>query len=172
MVVNQTLLFLLFMLDGIIIGFIFDIFRISRRTIKTSDFITIIEDFIFWILTAIILLYSIFTFNNGEIRWFMFMATILGFLLYIMTVSSYIIKINVTIINFIKKIIQKIFNIICIPFKIIFKFIKKLCFNPMIFIIVNIKKNFKIILQKLQKFFNKKTINKNSKSNKIKLKQI
>lgn len=167
MVVNQILLFLIFMLDGIIIGLIFDIFRISRRTIKTSDFITIIEDFLFWILTAIILLYSIFTFNNGEIRWFMFMATILGFLLYIMTVSSYIIKINVTIINFIKKIIQKIFNIICIPFKILFKFIKKLCFNPILFIIVNIKKKNKILFQKVHKLFNKKRTNKVQKVAKL-----
>lgn len=171
MVINQTLLFLIFMLDGIIIGLIFDIFRISRKTIKTIDFITIIEDFIFWILTAIILLYSIFTFNNGEIRWFIFIATIIGFILYIITVSSYIIKINVTIINFIKEIIKKVFNIIIAPFKILFNFIKKICFSPILFIIVNIKKNINILLNNMnklfsKKIFHKKTSNFNIKSNK------
>lgn len=141
MVTNQAYLFLIFIANGIIIGILFDFFRILRRAFKTNDIITYIEDLLFWILTGIIILYSIFIFNNGEIRLFMFLAITLGVLIYILLFSSYVIKINVTIINLIKKIIIKIFVFLSIPFKYFYKFIKKIFFKPISFIIINIRKN-------------------------------
>ena len=142
MVTNQGYLFLIFVLDGIIIGFLFDIFRILRRTIKTKDFVTYLEDFLFWILTGIIILYSIFTFNNGEIRLFLFLGIIIGILLYMFLISFYFIKINVTIINFFKKILS-------IPIKIIHNLFKKIFFKPISFCIINIKKSFKNMMKKI-----------------------
>ena len=60
MVINQASLFLIFVINGIIIGLVFDIFRILRKSFKTSDIITTIEDILFWIITGIIILYSIY----------------------------------------------------------------------------------------------------------------
>ena len=97
MVTNQAYLFCIFIINGIIIGILFDFFRILRKTFKTSDLITYIEDSLFWILTGIIILYSIFVFNSGEIRFFIFFGIILGVFLYMLLFSSYIIKINVKI---------------------------------------------------------------------------
>lgn len=57
MITNQAYLFFIFILNGIIIGLLFDFFRILRKTIKTKDIITYLEDFIFWILTGTIILY-------------------------------------------------------------------------------------------------------------------
>ena len=54
MVTNQAYLFCIFIINGIIIGILFDFFRILRKTFKTSDLITYIEDSMFWILTGII----------------------------------------------------------------------------------------------------------------------
>ena len=88
MITNQATLFLIFIVNGIIIGFLFDIFRILRRSFKTSDLITYIEDILFWILTGIIVLYSIFIFNNGEIRFFMFLAIGLGITFYMLTLRD------------------------------------------------------------------------------------
>lgn len=150
MLINQTLLFLIFTINGVLIGIIFDIFRISRKTIKTSDFVTYIEDFLFWIITSIILLYSIFTYNNGELRFFMFLAVILGFLLYLFTISSYLIKINVKIINLVKKVFLKIFEIIYNPFIKVFKILKKIIIKPILFIIVNLRKGMKNIRKNLK----------------------
>lgn len=150
MLINQTLLFLIFIINGVLIGIIFDIFRISRKTIKTSDFVTYIEDFLFWIITSIILLYSIFTYNNGELRFFMFLAVILGFSLYLFTISSYLIKINVKIINLVKKVFLKIFEIIYNPFIKVFKILKKIIIKPILFIIVNLRKGMKNIRKNLK----------------------
>ena len=99
MVNNQAYLFLIFTFDGFIIGLLFDFFRILRKSFKTSDLVTYIQDILFWILTGFLVLYSIFIFNNGEIRLFMFLGILLGVTLYILTLSQYIIKINVFIIS-------------------------------------------------------------------------
>lgn len=140
MVTNQAYLFLVFTINGIIIGILFDIFRILRRSFKTTDLITYVEDILFWILTGFILLYSIFTFSNGEIRFYMFLAVFLGCLIYMIMFSKYFIKINVKIILIIKNILDKTISIIIYPIKIIFKILKKLFFKPIKFITINLRK--------------------------------
>lgn len=140
MVINQAYLFLIFTINGIVIGLLFDIFRILRRSFKTSDGITYIQDILFWILTGFILLYSIFTFSNGEVRFYMFLGVFLGCLIYMIIFSKYFININVKIILMLKKIISKIISIIIFPINIIIKIIKKIFFKPTNFITINIKK--------------------------------
>lgn len=151
MIANQGYLFFIFVLNGVIIGLLFDFFRILRKTIKTKDFVTYIQDFLFWILTGIIILYSTFTFNNGEIRLFLFVGIIIGVALYMLLISSYVIKIFVTIFNFIKKILG-------IPIKFISKIFKKLLFKPILFCIINFKKTTSNIFNKIIKIFTKKTV--------------
>ena len=129
---NQAYLFLVFSLTGVVIGVLFDFFRILRRSIKTSNTITYIEDILFWILTGLSLLYSIFTFSNGEIRLYMFLGVFLGCLTYMMLISKYFIKINVKIVVFFKKTFGIIFSILLLPIKFLFK--------PIRFITINIKK--------------------------------
>lgn len=53
MINNQAELFLIFTINGILIGLLFDFFRILRRSFKTKDIITYIEDILFWILTRL-----------------------------------------------------------------------------------------------------------------------
>lgn len=140
MITNQIYLFFIFVLNGIIIALLFDFFRILRRSFKIKDITTYFQDFLFWVLTGLILLYSICIFNNGEIRLFMLLGVIIGAILYILLVSKYVIKINVEIIKFFKKLFNKIFNILILPIKCIKNFIKKIFFKPISFFIINIRK--------------------------------
>ena len=144
MVGNQAYLFMVFSIVGVIIGLLFDIFRIIRKTIKTNDIITYLEDIMFWILTGIIIIYAMYKFCDGELRFFMIMGIILGTCLYIVTISQYVIKISVCIINIIKKVL--IYPIISI-----YKLIKKIFFKPMFIICVNLRKIFKVIVKKNKK---------------------
>ena len=116
---NQAYLFLVFSLTGVIIGILFDFFRILRRTIKTSNFITYVEDILFWILTGFLILYSIWYFNNGEIRIYMFLGIILGVLIYMLTLSSILIKIF-------SKLFRILINMLELPFKTIISVFRKL----------------------------------------------
>lgn len=161
MITNQAYLFLIFCVNGIIIGLLFDFFRILRRSFKTKDIITYMEDILFGILTGSILLYSIFTFNNGEIRLFILLGVALGIIFYMLLISSYIIKINVAIIRFLKKIFSKILHILAIPFKAIYQIIRKIFFKPISFVIINIR-NFSTNLFK-NTYHNLKNIKKSKK---------
>lgn len=63
-------------MNGLLIGLTFDFFRILRKCFKTKNWITYIQDIVFWIITGLIILYSIFKFNNGELRGFIFLRSI------------------------------------------------------------------------------------------------
>lgn len=139
MINNQAYLFLIFTLNGIIIGLLFDCFRILRKTIKTNNLFTYIEDVIFWLLTGVLILYSIYYFNNGQIRLYMFLGIILGTILYLLTISKYVISIFVNVINFIKKILGWLINLLLLPFKFIFGIFKKILLKPINFFIINLK---------------------------------
>lgn len=78
---NQFYLLCIFLVSGIIIGILFDFFRILRRSFKTPDAITYIQDILFWLLTGAFLLYIIFYFSLGEIRLYMFVSLLVRFCL-------------------------------------------------------------------------------------------
>lgn len=139
MVTNQAVLFLIFVINGIAIGLLFDVFRILRRTFHTNDAMTYLEDILFWLLTGCILLYSIFTFNQGEIRLFLFIGILLGCILYLLTFSRWIMKISVAILTFLKNTIGKILSILFYPIKLVFQWIKKIVKKPISFIIINVR---------------------------------
>ena len=116
---NQAYLFLVFSLTGVAIGLLFDFFRILRRSIKTNNLITYIEDILFWMLTGLLILYNIWYFNDGEIRIYIFIGIIMGLLVYMSTLSSILIKIFT-------KILQTIIKVLKFPIKTIISFLSKI----------------------------------------------
>ena len=130
MVVNQAYLFLIFTLDGLLIGLFFDFFRILRKSFKTINLITYIEDILFWILTGISIIFCMYQFSGGTLRLFMFLGLGFGLILYMLTFSKIIIKIFVFLITTIKKIIHQIIKTIIAPFQFIYKIIDKIIFRP------------------------------------------
>jgi len=132
---EQLISFIYFIIVGIILSIIFDIFRILRRTIKTSDIVTNIQDILFCIITGIIILFSIFHFNKGQLRLYIFIGLSLGITFYMIFISKYFIKINIIIINFIKKGLYFLIK----PFILLLNITKKLFLKPISFIIINLK---------------------------------
>ena len=153
---NQAYSFVIYIASGILIGIFFDIFRIHRRSFRTPDFITYIQDIIFWVITGAFFLYIIFKFNNGELRWYIFLGTALGILIYMLLFSQKFIKINVAILKGIKSIFSKIWKVLLIPIK----WLRKLIFKPISFAFINIRKMCKnFFLKVMQVFRHKKTKN-------------
>ena len=118
---DQIKILIIFAITGIIIGLLFDFFRIQRKVIKTFDFITYLQDALFWILSGIVLIISIMNFTNGEIRSYMILGIIIGVVLYFIIFSKYIMKISVGIANFFIKIL----HILISPIKKLSKKLKK-----------------------------------------------
>ncbi len=146
---NQAYSFLIFILNGILIGLLFDIFRILRKSFKTPDVLTILEDIFFGITSGAILLYSIFKFNNGELRIYILLGVLIGISVYILVFSKIFIKVSVKIIS----IIKLIFKIAIIkPIKFFYKIIKKLIIRPIHILYTKLK-------QKILYFFRNKKKN-------------
>ena len=154
MAVNQAYLFLIFAFNGVVIGLILDFFRILRITFKTSNIITYIEDVLFWILAGISIIFFMYNFSDGTIRLFMIIALILGFLIYILSISKFIIKIFVFSINILKDFFRIIINVGAIPVKLIYKVI----YNIII-------KNINYLILKIQHIFYKKIKSTNKGQN-------
>ncbi len=130
MAINQAYLFLIFTLNGVLIGLLFDFFRILRKTFKTGNIATYIEDIVFWILSGISIIFFMYKFSNGSLRLFIFLGLCFGIILYILTLSNIIIKTSVKIISGIIKLLHKIWSIIIIPLKFIYKVIDKIIIRP------------------------------------------
>lgn len=122
---NQAYLFMIFIVNGIIIGILFDIFRILRKSFHTPNIVTYIEDTLFWIISALLVIYTLFIFNHGEIRLYIFIGIFLGITLYMLFFSKTIVKVSVKIITFLKEIICRIFTVLVSPFIKIFQVLKK-----------------------------------------------
>ena len=88
------------------------------------------------------MLYSIFKFNNVELRFYLFLGIFIGLLLYLLIFSKVFIKICVFIISIIKKIIN---FIVIIPIKFICTLLKKIFFKPIVFICISFKMGLKKI---------------------------
>ncbi|CDA15749.1 spore cortex biosynthesis protein YabQ [Clostridium sp. CAG:571] len=115
--INQLYTLFVFILSGAVIGILFDLFRILRKSFKTPDIITYIEDILFWILTGLFLLYIIFKYSFGQLRIYMFVSLIIGIVIYFLTISKYFIKLNVKTIRIYKIYYIKNFIRSILPYK-------------------------------------------------------
>lgn len=162
---NQITSFLFFVLVGIILTIIFDMFRILRKGFKTSNKITYIEDIIYWIIAGIILMYSIFIFHNGETRWYIFLGIALGSVIYLKLFSNIFIKMNVKIILLLKNIAKKVALVTAYPLKLVFQLFKKIFLKPISFQFINIRKSIKNLWKLYKKQKHEKNTNYHKTAN-------
>ena len=152
---------LLFLLPGVFLGVIYDIFRILRiartrklavsgafyekirpkkalfpsfssrfsisKSLKIADTAVIFaEDILFWLLAATTEILFFFHTNNGEIRIYSVLISILGFFLYHHTVGVLVISCAAQLVFLCRCLIYWIFYVILYPLKFFIKWIKQL----------------------------------------------
>lgn len=123
---SQEEIFLLFFIIGIIIGLIFDFFKVLRKSFKTKDLTTFIEDLLFLIISGAIIILGIIKLNGGEVRFYLFLGIFFGVLIYSLTISNLYVIILYEFVRICKKvfsIFSKIFFKILQILKNIFKYI-------------------------------------------------
>ena len=137
---NQMKIFFIFVWCGMLIGFFFDVFRILRKSFATPDWLTYLEDILFWLLTCFLLAYTIFTYHNGEIRFYVILAVLIGTLFYILTISRYVVKASVVCICFLKK---WVYLLLIKPLQWCWKQVKKWMLRPAVRLILKGEKGIK-----------------------------
>ena len=143
---SHILEFVEFILLGIVLGLVFDFFRAYRKIKKSSQVFVTIQDIIYFAICLIIIVLGVLLFLKTEIRIYIFMAIIIGVILYEKLLSKLFMKIIISFYkvfnDFFKFLIIPITLLICIINKIyIFlnKIIKKCC-KKFIYVILIIKR--------------------------------
>lgn len=148
---TQVLLFLLTIGLGIVSGFLYDVFRIIRKVFKHPNFLTYIEDILYWILVTFLIFYIMLDKNYGEIRGFTIGGVLVGTIIYFLTISKFFINACMSIIHIIEKILYTTFKILFAPIKLILN-ILKVPYKMIKKIIKNISKKSKKTLQKSRNY--------------------
>lgn len=98
MLVEQVYIFLWSIATGIVLGLLFDFFRAFRfRGIK--DVWVYIQDVIFWLVTAVIIIASAFIINEGELRGYMLIGYLLGAAFYMLMFSKFVLHLLKSLID-------------------------------------------------------------------------
>lgn len=134
LVTGQLIEFLHFVVIGIVISLIFDFFRAYRGAKKTNNFTVFIQDFIYFFIVTIIIICSIINVLDSSLRFYIFIAIILGISIYISIFSKFFLKIYnkffITLAFIIDLFILPIklcFQVVVKIYKFFEKYIKKCC---------------------------------------------
>ena len=120
-VTSQASTFIISVVLGFFAGFVYDLFRILRKSIKHPDFLTQLEDLIFWIFVSGLIFYFVLNKNSGEMRFFIILGTFLGMGIYFMTLSKPVLTVSMTVINFFRKVFLALFTIVSFPIRILIR---------------------------------------------------
>jgi spore cortex biosynthesis protein YabQ len=118
---DQAYVFLSTVYAGFIIGFFYDCCRIIRKMIRAGVFITGILDFLFWSIIGGLSFLVIFYVNDGDVRFFTIAGFIIGWVIYLLALSRYIMMALNWIYQTLAKIIHWLVNIMLWPFRMLWK---------------------------------------------------
>lgn len=85
LIYDEMRLFGICFLLGMMLGFLYDLFRIFRMLVPHKNIFVDLEDLLYWILTAWFVFRTLFQFNEGKLRGYAFLGMFLGVLLYTLT---------------------------------------------------------------------------------------
>ena len=129
---TQVFTFLAAVILGGILCVIYDVFRALRSCQKNSSVTVAVEDIVFWVFSSITTFILFLAGTNGEVRFFVILGEILGFVVIRLTFSRVIYKFFLFLVNVINALFCKIYSIyilflkrILILYKRFFAFLRK-----------------------------------------------
>lgn len=118
---NQAYVFLSTVYAGFIIGFIYDCCRMVRKITKPGIWLTGVMDLLFWIVMGLLSFLVLFYVNDGEVRIYTIAGFGIGWALYALTLSPYIMKALTWIYRMLAKLINWVTNLLLWPFRMLKK---------------------------------------------------
>lgn len=84
----QTVTMLAMIIGGIYIGFAQDTYRRFARLWQKSRLLVYLLEILFWLSQTVLLFYVLFRINDGEVRFYIFLACLLGFSIYVVLLQQ------------------------------------------------------------------------------------
>ncbi len=119
-IADQVLTFFLSMLLGAVLCLVYDIMRAVRKFWLNKYWSVFITDIIYWIFSALITFIFLISRTNGEIRGYVFIGELLGFILCRITISRvffYVMYCFLKKINTLKSRLNKAMTLFYIKFE-------------------------------------------------------
>ena len=151
---SQEYMLAVSIMAGVLLGFIWDIYRLIRHYGKFKTVGTVIGDIIYWIVSIVISTRLILDISYGNVRFFILMGFLAGALLYFYGISRYVLKLLIFIIDFILKVIKTVIHLLIDPVKFIIRKIKIFLYPVKLKYIATkekLKKRYKFLKYKLKK---------------------
>ncbi|WP_312700143.1 spore cortex biosynthesis protein YabQ [Sedimentibacter sp.] len=118
---SQEYMLAVSIMTGMLLGSMWDAYRLLRHFIKLGPFGTAIGDFIYWLTSIYIGITLIFDISYGNVRFFILLGFMTGALLYFYGISRYILRLLIFIVDKILKIIKRTIDFLTEPFKALIK---------------------------------------------------
>ncbi len=103
---SQFYAFLVTILAGVIIGILFDFYRVVRGLVRPRKVFTHLGDLTFWVVSTLVIFFLLLVGNWGEMRFYVFIGILAGIGLYLKCLSRYFIKIFGAAFLIIRKILM------------------------------------------------------------------
>lgn len=117
--VLELYIFLTAIYSGLIVGFVYDIYRTIRYYSKPGKLITYIGDMLFFIVITFIFFAMLVKSNWGEIRGYIILGFIIGIIVYFKIFSKLIFPISIKVGRGLKKVMERVLFLITCPFKVL-----------------------------------------------------
>ena len=124
---EQALEFLAACLLGGILGGVYDLFRIARLAFSNRWLITLVEDLLFWLLSAVVTFLFLLLFSEAQVRLYLLIGELLGFTVYYFSIGSLVMKLSKWLIGWIKRVLRLGYRLFISPFVRLFSFVFRGC---------------------------------------------
>jgi len=122
----QFYVFLSTFYGGVLIGLIYDFYRVFRRYMKPSKKATVIQDLLFWIVVSIIAFFVLLYSNDGVIRGFTILGFFIGALAYNRLLSRFVLRGMIWTVDGIIKGIKTLISWVLKPIQLLIKTMKNI----------------------------------------------
>ena len=112
---NQFVVFLYSLCIGVVLGLLYDLFKIARKIVDPKDKFLLLFDLLYTFITSVVLVLFVFKANSGNIRWYEIWCPVLGFLVYRFTISRPVIWVCFKVIEEIRKLLRFILRWVLKP---------------------------------------------------------
>jgi spore cortex biosynthesis protein YabQ len=108
----QVISFLYALAVGVSLALFYDFFRSIRKEKKCNAVAVFFQDVFFWLVAAFVTFILLIARCNGEIRGYVLIGEVFGFLIYHFTLSRFIFPVFVFFINIIRKFYKIYFDVL------------------------------------------------------------
>lgn len=169
---SQEIIFMTSFFGGVLLGLLWDLYRLFRYYIRVGRLGTAIGDIVYWIISLYFGLNIIIYISWGTIRLYILIGFMLGALIYFSLISSILLGFMIFILDLIILSIKKLYLIIIFPIKFFIKRLKILLQPYKIKLVTSYRNKKREIKFYVNEAKIKQEINKKKKQKKKKLERL